>query len=95
MDVIFPQANHAPAESCKQHRRPLVALSIRSNLLTPIIGIGPLPKLRRQPPPVAPVPEITIAEDHHSRRSKDDVRLAWEIDAVLPKAQAATPQLAA
>jgi len=71
--VCFPESEYHPTHSLKRLGTFRVALSIPSNLGNPIDRIVSTGKLRDTSLEMAPMPEIPVAEHHHTRRGKDYV----------------------
>ncbi len=62
------------------------------NLLAPVIGVGSLPELSREPLPVSAVPEIAVAENRDACRAEYDVWLTGKRREILPITKTVSPQ---
>lgn len=89
VDVRLPKSYYTPASSPKATANAQVSLPITLYFRDPIRSISSSAQLPFKGAPVAPMPEIAIAEDGHLLLAKDHVRTAGEVTSMGSKAQSA------
>lgn len=93
-DVCLPDAQDGPARLLEHPSLSTIALYVAPNLRDPVRCVVPSGELGNAALKIAPVPEVTVAEDHEALLGEGDIRAPRQPRSVEPVTEAPQPECA-